>query len=985
MSFHEYSQVADDLYGSNPFSGFKELTNPQVGYNWYQSHRSSDMTGMNLVDTSPLYSTAYSFPQHQVSNPGMYYSHEYEPPPTVTSESYASQFCAYQMFDTSSEKEYVLADENFDTSSIIASPYTLTCHTLSTGQLYYALESTSPLTTPCSTVASSIELISNLNNHVCGEEFKNINEVVNSVSILVKTDGYKEREDQSINKGMGGQDARDGLKGEIDITLEDVGKDDNIEMKEVKRGVEEIENDIDDGSSTYLTEPVSNSEKLKNSFDDSVVLDSLLVYQRSSSVTEYVEDFVHVKNRAEFIFKREFEDDLLSFCFVEGLKEELRDALEFWAPQTLQEAITLATFQQSLLEESVLAENEEMKLDKRLDDIEFPVETRSKTSVNGVAGEIRRDENLSTHAIVNDLWKQTTKNIIVVPGLNVIQIRNTTRVFTVVNNMHKWYATACKRNIHNFDPGGGLVPVYIFSFRDGLFQLVLKVHIISSSDADVGFSSDPLLQLQISVLKNSGTAIIPPGFTFHENAFYGCDKVMEVEVQQCVVHLVSLKEIGVVKDNHVAFRRSDFGVNHGLRSCDKLDEVSIIVELELACAYLVKTFKATSKCRNPKWYIKLINQTNLLERNNVGSMIISDPDAPSWIHILLGYFELESFNEKLFLVIAMHLSSKKFNEASFTSALSVNVYLSLLCSSKYIGCWVIVSEMTAYIASILFDSQIPSHIAYQEWIITDPPNLPQILVSKIKSNLESCTLKCPRKSACRLFSLRNVTPDFDNLAIYEHQHRASHSNKKWLLSILDGFVVLNSVGERSLFNTMDHKGINVLTCTQGEIVLNFFVSAIPLSCVTSDLFELLKKIVLLDVHDDKVRDNIAYDINISALESVNDLSRHVGRYNSNYENESPEEGRSASPRTEKVSGSEKCISNVCCKLKKENYLMALAWIGWFYKCGPDLWSDQIRGHNKPMRALDPVYRAKLGALLGLKRKFIDNEDSQSNMRARIPG
>ena len=40
-------------------------------------------------------------------------------------------------------------------------------------------------------------------------------------------------------------------------------------------------------------------------------------------------------------------------------------------------------------------------------------------------------------------------------------------------------------------------------------------------------------------------------------------------------------------------------------------------------------------------------------------------------------------------------------------------------------------------------------------------------------------------------------------------------------------------------------------------------------------------------------------------------------------------------------------------------------IGWFYKYGPDSWSDQIRGHIRLMRALDPVYRAKPGALLGV--------------------
>ncbi|KAL8091787.1 hypothetical protein AgCh_034154 [Apium graveolens] len=127
---------------------------------------------------------------------------------------------------------------------------------------------------------------------------------------------------------------------------------------------------MDDGSSTNLTEPVSNSEKLKNSFDDSVFLDSLLLYQRSSSITEYVKDFIHVKNRAEFIFRSEFDDDLLSYCFIEGLKEELRDALEVWAPQTLQEAITLDAFQQSLFEESVLVDKMEMKSDTGLKDLE---------------------------------------------------------------------------------------------------------------------------------------------------------------------------------------------------------------------------------------------------------------------------------------------------------------------------------------------------------------------------------------------------------------------------------------------------------------------------------------------------------------------------------------------------------------------------------------------------------------------------------------
>ncbi|KAL8099512.1 hypothetical protein AgCh_031954 [Apium graveolens] len=65
------------------------------------------------------------------------------------------------------------------------------------------------------------------------------------------------------------------------------------------------------------------SEKFTDSFDDSVVMDSLLINQNSSSVMQYVENFMNVKNKVEFIFKREFDDDLISYCFVEGLKEEL--------------------------------------------------------------------------------------------------------------------------------------------------------------------------------------------------------------------------------------------------------------------------------------------------------------------------------------------------------------------------------------------------------------------------------------------------------------------------------------------------------------------------------------------------------------------------------------------------------------------------------------------------------------------------------------
>lgn len=191
---------------------------------------------------------------------------------------------------------------------------------------------------------------------------------MNGVSLLVETNGYKECEGGSINKGMGGKDEGEGLKGEI-----------NIEKKGLKNGVEEIEIDMDaeigDRSLTELIEIVTSSVKLTNNFDDSVVMDSLLIYQNSSSIKHYVRDFMHVKNKAEFIFMREFDDDLLAFCFVQGLKEKTRETLESWAPRTLQEAVTLANFQESLLEESFLVDNIVMNSNEGLKDFNLQVET----------------------------------------------------------------------------------------------------------------------------------------------------------------------------------------------------------------------------------------------------------------------------------------------------------------------------------------------------------------------------------------------------------------------------------------------------------------------------------------------------------------------------------------------------------------------------------------------------------------------------------
>lgn len=170
-----------------------------------------------------------------------------------------------------------------------------------------------------------------------------------------------------------------------------------------------------------------------------------------------------------------------------------------------------------------------------------------------------------------------------------MQIGNHTRSSMVANNMHNMYGNARKRNIHNFDHGGGIVSASNSSIGYGILGLVLKVHAMSRINADVSTSYNHLLEIQFPVLKNSATAFIPPGFISHENAFGGRHKVMEVGIKQFVVPWMSLKAIRVVKYKHVAFGRPDYRVNNWPRSCDDSDEVSIIVELGMACSYLAKT------------------------------------------------------------------------------------------------------------------------------------------------------------------------------------------------------------------------------------------------------------------------------------------------------------------------------------------------------------------------------------------------------------
>ena len=51
------------------------------------------------------------------------------------------------------------------------------------------------------------------------------------------------------------------------------------------------------------------------------------------------------------------------------MKEEIQEALELWAPQTLQEAVNLARFQESLINDRLLVETVDMKSEMGLKEL----------------------------------------------------------------------------------------------------------------------------------------------------------------------------------------------------------------------------------------------------------------------------------------------------------------------------------------------------------------------------------------------------------------------------------------------------------------------------------------------------------------------------------------------------------------------------------------------------------------------------------------
>lgn len=113
---------------------------------------------------------------------------------------------------------------------------------------------------------------------------------------------------------------------------------------------------------------------------------------------------MHIKSRAEFIFQRSFDDGLLVYCFIDGLKVEIREALELSAPQTLERAFDLAKFQESALEGMFLGFNE------------FELQVHTITGVNELSRGVHRVKDVDAPSSL------TVMQLITQPGAATIVI-----------------------------------------------------------------------------------------------------------------------------------------------------------------------------------------------------------------------------------------------------------------------------------------------------------------------------------------------------------------------------------------------------------------------------------------------------------------------------------------------------------------------------------------------------------------------------------
>lgn len=155
-------------------------------------------------------------------------------------------------------------------------------------------------------------------------------------------------------------------------------------------------------------------------------------------------------------------------------------------------------------------------------------------------------------------------------------------------------------------------------------------------------------------------------------------------LQLCIFPEVFLKAIWFVDDEHIAFKREPaFGVNHWLKSCGDLDEVSMFVGLEMTYSCLATNFKVMSINRKPKWYLKLLDKANFLTKIDIGNSIKSDLVGLSWKCIVSGHLDWKRINNALNMVLTNHISYLNSYEDFFTSTLSACVYISLSCASIY--------------------------------------------------------------------------------------------------------------------------------------------------------------------------------------------------------------------------------------------------------------------------------------------------------------
>lgn len=326
MAFPYYYPVVPSPCVNNPVLSSNNVAD---GYKWYQSCPSWD-----VMAASPcLCGCQSSIPQTQVGTPNPYYTHEYEPPPVPLSCTYTSQ--------GSNSK---LLDENRKYSDCTLRP----CHVHASPEISnhtWHYQTINPSSYPSSFTCTDTPPV-----YMYSPTYQ---QFISPLTPQIDTSTMVQVPTTNVTSSSSNI---------VDAKLFD---------KSAERKITYVDNIVNVGG-------------FNNPVDDSLVLKIFAKSQNSSSIVEYVEMFMDNISKVEIAFGRKFKDDLLCYHFVIGLKEEIRDALDMWSPKTLQEAINLAKFQESLLGQKLIVK-------EALDEVNVVQDDSTKSLMNEKQGDVQEE------------------------------------------------------------------------------------------------------------------------------------------------------------------------------------------------------------------------------------------------------------------------------------------------------------------------------------------------------------------------------------------------------------------------------------------------------------------------------------------------------------------------------------------------------------------------------------------------------------------